>query len=75
MDGTFDERILIDCSHSFVFVFLSFSFFSFVVLRSSLFIGSNDANSFFVVFNLRAERRRIMGIGLRWILSRVRFYE
>lgn len=21
MDGTFDERILIDCSHSFVFVF------------------------------------------------------
>lgn len=27
MDGTFDERILIDCSHSFVFVFLSFFFF------------------------------------------------
>lgn len=75
MDGTFDERILIDCSYSFVFVFLFFLFFSLVILRSSLFIGSNDASSFFVVFNLRAERRRIMGTGLRWILSRVRFYE
>lgn len=70
---TFDERILIDCSHSFVF---DFSFFlSLVVLRSSLVIESNDASNFFVVFNLRAERRRIMGTGLRWILSRVRFYE